>query len=229
MVAYLQDHPDDLEGRQLLAQVYEAAGDTASAALHYSKVLESVVEGAANQPVAAELYRKVKDLAPASPLVAKLAKTFEPPSHSAAKATSAVPLKSDASPVPSAQATSPPPDCDTHYALGVAYKNMGLFLEAMEELEVALQSSQFFVDASLMLALCLKERAQPTKAITYLERVLTSPQCNGQKASTIRYELGLLYEAAGEVERALHTFEPIPTFHDVRYRLESLRARAHAA
>ncbi len=229
LVAYLQDHPDDLDGRRLLAQLYEAKGDTASAALHYSKVLESAVATTADQALATELYRKIKDLAPASPILAKLATTVEPPSNPAASVTSPASFSSEVPPSPMEPVTEPPGDCDTHYALGVAYKNMGLFPEAVEEFEIALQSSRFFVDASLMLALCLKEQAQPKKAIAYLEQVLASPHSNGQKTSTIRYELGLLYEAAGEVERALHVFEPIPTFHDVRYRLESLRARAQAA
>ncbi len=229
LLAYLQDHPDDLDGRGLLGQLYEAKGDTAFAALQYTKVLEAIVETGAEHALATELYRKIRDLAPASPIVAKLATIFEPPSNRAATVTSPASFSGEVPAAPTGPVTDPPADCDTHYALGVAYKNMGLFPEAVEEFEIALQSSRFFVDASLMLALCLKEQAQLKKAIAYLEQVLASPHCNGQKTSTIRYELGLLYEAAGEVERALHVFEPIPTFHDVRYRLESLRARTQAA
>ncbi|HSL05089.1 MAG TPA: hypothetical protein VK901_16290, partial [Nitrospiraceae bacterium] len=51
------------------------------------------------------------------------------------------------------------------------------------------------------------------------------PKCQGAKAQAIRYELGLLYEVQEQWSQAAGIYELIPTFHDVRQRLESIRAR----
>ena len=64
------------------------------------------------------------------------------------------------------------------------------------------------------------------QAIRGLESVLTDPRCQGAKGQAIRYELGLLYEVEAQWEKAAHTFQSIPAFHDVPQRLASLKARS---
>lgn len=118
-----------------------------------------------------------------------------------------------------------PPDYEAHYALGVAYKNMGLYEEAKEEFQVSMNSDPFYLDSALMTAVCLKEERHIAQAIHGLETVLTDPRCQGAKAQAIRYELGLLYEAEEQWEKAAHAFESIPAFHDVPQRLAALRGR----
>jgi hypothetical protein len=58
-----------------------------------------------------------------------------------------------------------------------------------------------------------------------LETVLTDPRCQGAKAQAIRYELGLLYEAEEQWEKAADAFQSIPSFHDVPQRLAALKGR----
>jgi tetratricopeptide (TPR) repeat protein len=130
---------------------------------------------------------------------------------------------------PSALAPPPPPpgdeiDPETHYTLGVAYKNMGLLDEAKEEFALSMQSHDFFSDSCLMLAVCLKEKGECQSASTQLELLLKDPKCQGAKAQAIRYELGLLYEAQEQWAKAAAIYESIPNFHDVPQRLESTRA-----
>ncbi len=117
------------------------------------------------------------------------------------------------------------PDYETHYALGVAYKNMGLYEEAKEEFRVSTNSDSFYLDSSLMTAVCLKEERHIIQAIQGLETVLADPRCQGAKAQAIRYELGLLYEAEEQWEKAAHAFGSIPSFHDVPQRLAALKGR----
>jgi tetratricopeptide (TPR) repeat protein len=118
-----------------------------------------------------------------------------------------------------------PPDYEAHYALGVAYKNMGLYEEAKEEFQVSMNSDSFYLDSALITAVCLKEERHITQAIQGLETVMADPRCQGAKAQAIRYELGLLYEAEEQWEKAAHAFESIPSFHDVPQRLAALRGR----
>ena len=118
-----------------------------------------------------------------------------------------------------------PPDYEAHYTLGVAYKNMGLYEEAKEEFQVSMNSDSFYLDSALITAVCLKEERHITEAIQQLEIVMADPRCQGAKAQAIRYELGLLYEAEEQWEKAAHAFESIPSFHDVPQRLAALRGR----
>ena len=127
--------------------------------------------------------------------------------------------------LPKAATTEPPPDYETHYALGVAYKNMGLYEEAKEEFQVSMNHDSFYLDSALMTAVCLKEEWHIAQAIQGLETVLADPRCQGAKAQAIRYELGLLYEAEEQWEKAAHAFQTIPSFHDVPQRLAAIKGR----
>ena len=193
--------PEDPHPRELLGQVLERKGDGAGAALQYARALEliSVAQGpVVNDPIR-HLYDKVKALAPASPIVAKLSALLAPP------------------------APADDVDAETHYTLGVAYKNMGLIEEAKEEFAFAMKGPEVFLDACLMTAVCLKEQERYDSASAQLERLLTDPRCQGAKAQAIRYELGLLYEQQQQWQLAATMFEAIPAFHDVPQRLAAIR------
>jgi tetratricopeptide (TPR) repeat protein len=196
--------PDEAEAREFLGQVLERKGDGAGAALQYGRALELRTAGQTMtdaEPIR-PLYDKVKALAPASPIVSKLSGLF-------ARAAPEEPADDL--------------DADTHYTLGVAYKNMGLVDEAKEEFTLAMKGADVFLDACLMMAVCLKEQEQYDSASAELERLLTDPRCQGAKAQAIRYELGLLYEKLEQWQLAIAMFEAIPTFHDVPQRLSAIR------
>ncbi|MCP9473031.1 MAG: tetratricopeptide repeat protein [Nitrospira sp.] len=120
------------------------------------------------------------------------------------------------------------PDYEAHFMLGVAYKNMGLYPEAREEFDVSRTANAHYLDSCLMTALCFKEENRLAEAIRELETLLADSRCRGAKAQAIRYELGLLYEADAQWEKATVTFEAIPSFHDVPERLAGLKKRSGA-
>jgi tetratricopeptide (TPR) repeat protein len=125
-------------------------------------------------------------------------------------------------------ALSPEPvDAETRYALALAYKDMGLLEEAKEEFLVSMKDAAFFVDACLMVGLCLKEQGQADRAIPLLEKLVTDPRCEAANGQVVRYELGLLYEKRLDHERAVAMYRTIPSFHDVPQRLAALRADEH--
>ncbi len=214
--------PHHSEARELFGYLLEIKGDTAGAALQYSRALELFLADPEKKdaPQPAILYAKVKELAPASPLVAKWAATFSP--------------KKPEVTVPAVEApvSAEPPDAldqETRYTLGVAYKNMGLLEEAKEEFGLSMKGSEFFLDSCLMIAVCLKEQGEGQSAIVQLERLLKDPTCQGAKAQAISYELGLLYETQAQWSQAAAIYQSIPTFHDVPQRLDSVRARQSSA
>ncbi|MCS6319691.1 MAG: tetratricopeptide repeat protein, partial [Nitrospira sp.] len=138
-------------------------------------------------------------------------------------------------PVSRAEPEQPPPapvpaapaavevDAETRYALGMAYKDMGLLEEAKEEFVFSMKDSGFFVDSCLMMGLCLKEQSRADQAIQLLEKLIADSRCRGGNAQLVRYELALLYEQSGARERALVMYQSIPSFHDVSRRVEALR------
>jgi tetratricopeptide (TPR) repeat protein len=200
----VKSKPEDPECREFLGRVLEHKGDGAGAALQYGRALELRTAGQAisdGEPIR-YLFDKVKELAPASPIVSKLSVLFVPVAP---------------------QAPADDIDSDTHYTLGVAYKNMGLVDEAKEEFALAMKGADVFLDACLMTAVCLKEQEQYDLASAQLERLLTDQRCHGAKAQAIRYELGLLYEKQEQWQLATTMFEAIPTFHDVPQRLAAIR------
>lgn len=129
-------------------------------------------------------------------------------------------------------AVAPPTDsigAEIRYALGMAYKDMGLLEEAKEEFLLSMKDSGFFVDSCLMMGLCVKEQGQSVQAIQLLEKLIADSRCRGGNAQLVRYELGLLYEKMGSGDRAIAMYQSIPSFHDVPHRLESLRNRYNGA
>jgi tetratricopeptide (TPR) repeat protein len=211
----VNERPNDAETRELLGSLYEGKGDGPGAALQYARALELLLEhpAEAEPERPAALYAKVKELAPASPLVAKLASMFAPKSERPEEVTVAA---GTATPVANGL------DPDVHYTLGVAFKNMGLHDEAKEEFALSMQGADLFLDSCLMTAVCLKELGQGKAASAQLEQLVNDPRCQGAKAQAIRYELGLLYETQEQWQKAAAIFESIPTFHDVPKHLEAL-------
>jgi tetratricopeptide (TPR) repeat protein len=151
-----------------------------------------------------------------------------PPTELIAAPTSteaATPNKPPMAPPAHVKEPAAPPDYEVHYALGVAYKNMGLYEEAKAEFQISMNNDVFYLDSALMTAVCLKEEQHLAQAILGLETVLADPRCQGAKRQAIRYELGLLYEAAEQWEKAAHAFQSIPSFHDVPQRLAALKRK----
>ncbi|MDR4481014.1 MAG: tetratricopeptide repeat protein [Nitrospira sp.] len=145
-----------------------------------------------------------------------------PPPVSQAAPVPAAPIQ----PAPPASSATPPVDqvdAEARYALGMAYKDMGLLEEAKEEFVSSMKDSGFFVDSCLMVGLCLKEQNRSDQAIQLLEKLIADSRCRGGNAQLVRYELALLYEKTGARDRAITMYQSIPSFHDVPRRVEALR------
>lgn len=116
------------------------------------------------------------------------------------------------------------PEPATRYALGIAFRQMGIPEEAIEELKLSAQAPEFLLDSCIALALCLKDLRQYDPAIAQLQEASRHPHCVGDKARHLQYELGLLYKISDRPEQALRTFETIADYQDVREILADLRA-----
>ena len=181
----------------------------------------------AQEPVAAE-PEAVQVSETGIPSVVELSVVDEEgPVQSAAAVPESV--ESDEPSVPDRVLLSPAPpqvtehEYKVHYELGMAYKNMGMLDEAVEEFRVAINGKECFLDATTLLAASLKEKGLMEPAMECLQRALADPRCDPEKAVPIRYELGLLYEADGLLDKAVEMLSSIPAFLDVPMRLERLK------
>ncbi len=128
---------------------------------------------------------------------------------------------------PAAPAATPvvqEPDPATRYAMGVAFRNMGIPDEAIEEFKLCGKQPELLLDACIMIALCLKDLGKVAQGIAQMEEASRHPHCTGDKARNVLYELGLLYRLADKPEQALKVFEMIADYQDVRDHLNDLRS-----
>ncbi len=96
-------------------------------------------------------------------------------------------------------------DSDTHYDLGIAYKEMGLLDDAVHEFETATRGSnrKKEVDALSMVGLCRMEQGRVKDAIEALRRALRSDHLTRDASKSIHFDLGIAFEAGGQPEVAL--------------------------
>jgi tetratricopeptide (TPR) repeat protein len=117
-------------------------------------------------------------------------------------------------------------DYDTHYNLGIAYREMGLVDEAIGEFQLAAKDARYLVDCCSLLGACFLEKGFPDLAVKWHQRGLKSPHITEKETLGLLYELGSLYATTGDTEAALETFTEIygtnSNYRDVVARLAEL-------
>jgi tetratricopeptide (TPR) repeat protein len=117
-------------------------------------------------------------------------------------------------------------DFQSHYDLGVAYKEMGLLDEAIAEFQKALRGADGRLRASEALGLCFYEKGQFTVAETILRRALELPAAGDAERVGLLYWLGRTLEEVGKKPDALTSYNRVCavdiTFQDVRQRVKTL-------
>jgi tetratricopeptide (TPR) repeat protein len=108
-------------------------------------------------------------------------------------------------------------DSDTHFNLGIAYKEMGLLDEAIAEFQVASHDLTFFVEACTMIGICLNEQGKHEEAAEWYQKALVAPDLSVDSRTALRYELASALEKTGKFQQAIDLFEEILA-HDRSYR-----------
>ncbi len=117
-------------------------------------------------------------------------------------------------------------DHQTHYDLGIGYKEMGLLAEAIQEFEIALASPTISREAMVMIAVCHREIGDQEAAIAAYRRAVDATLQDVGAVIVLRYELGELLLQVGETAAALTEFQQVrdsdPAFRDVETRIQEL-------
>ncbi|NVJ17839.1 tetratricopeptide repeat protein [Myxococcus sp. AM010] len=113
-----------------------------------------------------------------------------------------------------------PEDVDTHYDLGIAYKEMGLLDDALHEFDVARQGSaggKRELDCITMMGMLQLLRGDAAAAVEVFREGLANPHATGEAAKALGFELATAYEAQGDAGKALFHYQRVAAM-DGKYR-----------
>jgi tetratricopeptide (TPR) repeat protein len=123
-------------------------------------------------------------------------------------------------------------DTETHYNLGIAYKEMGLLDDAISTFQAAKKDPNYFVQASTMLGNCYMEKGLFSLAVEAYEGVLEKLDPNEETAWSVKYDLADALEKDGKTDEALKYFTEVygwdSTYRQVSERVESLKKMTKA-
>jgi pilus assembly protein FimV len=127
-------------------------------------------------------------------------------------------------------------DLETHYNLGIAFREMGLLEEAIGEFQKVAQANdrgkvfRYAMQCCTLLGLAFMEKGQPGIAAIWYERALQTPGMDTESKLALRYDLGVAQESAGESDAALKSFSQVYAinidYRDVAERIHSLQKPA---
>jgi len=125
-------------------------------------------------------------------------------------------------------------DPETHYNLGVAFREMGLLDEAIGELQKVCQIADKghafpqMMQTYTWLAQCFLDKGVPEAAIRWYQQALKVPNIDDDTRVAVHYELASAYESAQNRGEALNYFLQVYStnidYRDVAERIKALRS-----
>jgi len=125
-------------------------------------------------------------------------------------------------------------DPETHYNLGIAFREMGLLDEAIGELQKACQAFDHghpfpqIMQTYTWLAQCFLDKGVPEAAVRWYGKALEVPGIDGETRVALHYELAAAYETAGDKPSALKHFMDVYgsniDYRDVAERIKALKS-----
>ena len=118
-------------------------------------------------------------------------------------------------------------DMESHYNLGIAYREMGLLDDAISEFSKAEKDPQRYVDCQTLKGLSYSDKEDYANAEIMFQQALDSPYLEDLQRMNLCYELGLLYERSGRVKDALISYQGVlnqdSNYRDIRDKVSSLQ------
>jgi tetratricopeptide (TPR) repeat protein len=100
-------------------------------------------------------------------------------------------------------------DYETHYNLGIAYKEMGLLEEAIGEFQTAAKDPRRLLECCSMLGMCFREKGMTNLALKWYQRGLESPNQKEEAYQGLKYDLAALHMEMGDYARAMELFSDV--------------------
>lgn len=120
-------------------------------------------------------------------------------------------------------------DYETHYNLGIAYKEMGLIDDAIREFQASRNDPRRFVHSSNMLGICYIEKGLFQLAVDVLTDAIDKMEDRGEPYWAMKYDLADAYEKNGDMKEALDIYTNVygwnSKFRSVSERIDQLKTR----
>ncbi len=127
-------------------------------------------------------------------------------------------------------------DAETHYNLGVAFREMGLLDEAIGEFQKVVKGAQKdryppnFLQACSLLAVSFMDKGMPQIAARWYARALETPDLDDESTLALQYDLGVAFEQSGDTRNALERFSEVYSqnidYRDVAEKIRALQQKA---
>ncbi|NWF52522.1 MAG: tetratricopeptide repeat protein [Nitrospirae bacterium] len=115
---------------------------------------------------------------------------------------------------------------DTHYNLGLAYKELGFLDDAIKEFKLACDDPKNFISSSSMLSICYMEKGLYPLAINILKKAIGKIDIKDESYWAMKYDLAEAYEKSGNLKEALETYIEInewnSKFRDVSEKIDQI-------
>ncbi len=117
-------------------------------------------------------------------------------------------------------------DYETHYELGISYKEMDLLDDAIEELKLASVEPAIFVDCQSVIAMCYHEKGEYGHAVQALQEARAKVKKGSEKYQDIIYQIGSTYETQDNAYEAVQIYQELfqinSNYRDVKQKLKKL-------
>ena len=121
-------------------------------------------------------------------------------------------------------------DYETHYNLGIAYKEMGLIDDAIKEFQTSRKDPKRFVDSSSMLGICYIEKGTYPLAIDALRTAIEKMEDRNEPYWVMKYDLAEAHEKNGNFNEALGLYTEVygwnSKFRSVSDKIDELKVSA---
>ena len=118
-------------------------------------------------------------------------------------------------------------DLESHYNLGIAYREMGLLDDAISEFEKAEKEPARYVDCQTLKGLSFSDKNDYATAELMFQQALDSSHLEEVQRLNLGYELGLLYERSDRSNDALNSYQDVfsqdQDYRDIRDKISVLQ------
>lgn len=115
-------------------------------------------------------------------------------------------------------------DYSSHFDLGITYKEMGLYEEAIKEFKKSMKGKEWLIKSLEMMGKCYELSGEIDKAKKVYKHILISDKIGEEETMAFSYYLGNIYTREKSYKKALNEYKKVirinPDFSDVKKRIK---------